>query len=321
MADYKEIKGFNVQTFSSDPTTIKGQLFYNSSQASLKGVIGSGAWASGGNINTAKATIGVGATQNAAIIIAGNKSPGYVLVKETEEYNGSTWTEVGDLSEEVTYNAAAGTSTSAVSFGGQQPSQTGQTEEWNGTSWTTSPGSMTLSRIYRFGFGTLTAAVAAGGSPPQTPATEEYDGSTWSTSPGTLGTGRYNGGSTGTLTAGLVFGGIDPSSPNALVEEYDGLSWTSATVLLSARHAVKGFGIQTATTTIGQGIPYGAVSYQYDGSAWSTNASIATARSMQGGTAGTAATGLGAGGYGPAWFNNTEEFTGTATAEVVSSST
>ena len=44
---------------------------------------------------------------------------------------------------------------------------------------------------------------------------------------------------------------------------------------------------------------------------------------MQGGTAGTSTAGLGAGGYGPGYFNATEEWTGateTATASNITSS-
>ena len=287
-----------------------------------------GAWSSGGNLSTSGSRSGVGATTNAAIVMGASAPPSYTLSNQTELYDGTAWTtSPATLQTAVSNNSSAGTSTSAVSFGGQNPSPTGQTEEWDGTSWATSPGSMTNPAYGRFGFGTLTAAVSAGGYPPGTLVkTEEYDGATWSTSPGDMTTARYDGGSTGILTAGLAFGGQSPLPAPGVgdaTEEYGGTTWAAGGTMLATHHNIKGFGTQTATTTIGQGITYGVKTYYYDGTAWSTNPNNTTPRGMQGGTAGTSTAGLGAGGYGPGYFNATEEWTGateTATASNITSS-
>ena len=63
MATYKGIQGYSVQKLSSDPTASEavGQLWYNSSTGKFKvGVQAAGAWASGGNLNTARNVPGQG---------------------------------------------------------------------------------------------------------------------------------------------------------------------------------------------------------------------------------------------------------------------
>jgi hypothetical protein len=56
---------------------------------------------------------------------------------ETESWNGTSWTEVNDLNTARQASGPAGTSTSALAFGGQTDTVTvANTESWNGTSWT-----------------------------------------------------------------------------------------------------------------------------------------------------------------------------------------
>ena len=61
MAGYKEIKGFQVQTRSEDPSPTEvqvGDFYYNSSTGQFKTINDGGApigtWAAGGNLNTAR---------------------------------------------------------------------------------------------------------------------------------------------------------------------------------------------------------------------------------------------------------------------------
>jgi hypothetical protein len=56
MAEYKDIKGFKVQTVSTDPAA---------------SIIATGVWASGGNLNTARAAGGGAGVQTAVIAISG----------------------------------------------------------------------------------------------------------------------------------------------------------------------------------------------------------------------------------------------------------
>ena len=67
----------------------------------------------------------------------------------------------------------AGTTTAALSFGGNSP--TTITQSWNGTNWSNEIG-LSFGRSQLAGAGTQTAALAIGGAPPVTGATEEWDG-------------------------------------------------------------------------------------------------------------------------------------------------
>jgi hypothetical protein len=78
MAEYINIKGQNIEVVASDPAnpTI-GQIWYNSTSNTLKGggVTTAGAWATGNNINTARAyLLGGAGTQTAALILVESSS-------------------------------------------------------------------------------------------------------------------------------------------------------------------------------------------------------------------------------------------------------
>jgi hypothetical protein len=73
MADYKEIKGFNVQTISSDPSTInEGDIWYNSTSGKLKAGIQAGTWASGPAFPTGVGSTSGCGTETAALSMGGN---------------------------------------------------------------------------------------------------------------------------------------------------------------------------------------------------------------------------------------------------------
>jgi hypothetical protein len=76
MADYKNIKGFNIQYLDSDPPNpIEGQMWYNSTSQTLKGAEVGGAplgtWSAGGSLNTARSDAGMSGVYNAAFIVGG----------------------------------------------------------------------------------------------------------------------------------------------------------------------------------------------------------------------------------------------------------
>jgi len=73
MTTYKEIFGKYVKNYSSDPTSdIEGQIWYNSTSGTFKtNLVGAAAWASGGNLATARQSPAGAGTQTAGLVFAG----------------------------------------------------------------------------------------------------------------------------------------------------------------------------------------------------------------------------------------------------------
>ena len=109
-------------------------------------------------------------------MVFGGSSP---VTGKTEEYDGSSWSESGDLNNSRAGLSGAGTQTAGLAFGGF-PGPAGQvlTEQYDGTSWTTTS-SLATARFYLGGCGTQPAGLAFGGY--SSPAgnlnnTEEFTG-------------------------------------------------------------------------------------------------------------------------------------------------
>jgi len=86
MADYASEKGVKVQTVAGDPPApFEGQVWYNSSTGSHRVNKGAlvNAWATGGDLNTARANLGGAGTQTSALAFGG-QSP---ISAATEEFN------------------------------------------------------------------------------------------------------------------------------------------------------------------------------------------------------------------------------------------
>ena len=101
MAGYKEIKGFQVQTRTEDPSPTEaqtGDFYYNSSTGQFKNVFtGVGSFSSGGSLNTARYS-GYRAGGTPSGLVSGGlpgSPPSATAI--TESYNGTSYTEVADL--------------------------------------------------------------------------------------------------------------------------------------------------------------------------------------------------------------------------------
>ena len=96
MTTYKEIRGSQIEAVATDPSNpVEGQVWYNTTSNVLKGqaATAAGAWASGGNLNTARQLGASAAGTRDSNLVAG----GEPFTGKTEEYNGTSWTEVNDL--------------------------------------------------------------------------------------------------------------------------------------------------------------------------------------------------------------------------------
>ena len=321
MADYKAIKGHTIQTVAGDPgTLVDGLIWYDSGAKKIQGSkTAAGAWATGGDINTTRfAGASSGGAPRDTSIIFGGSPPSR---DETETYDGSSWTEVGDLNTARARNAGAGaTQTAALSFGGEVSNE-GLTEIWDGSSWT-EVGDLSTPRSGHTGTGTTTAALGSGGKIGENFQTinEQWNGSSW-TEVGDMNTGRAYSGLTGITTAALAFGGASPYTANS--ESFDGSSWTEGSNLNTARAYIEAsWGVQTASFAVAGYSPSAryAITEQYDGSSWTEVADIPTATGGGMGGGGSSSDGIYAGGQVPGAVNETYEWSQATAAVTFTSS-
>ena len=174
-------------------------------------------WTSAPNLNKARngcaSSIG---TQTAALIHGGYDEANPLAGRdETEEFNGTAWSEQSDLSTGRAHGGSGGTQTAGIYFCGE----TTNTGDFN----TRSPNT-----------------------------TEEYDGSSWSNG-GTVPARyvRLNG--SGIQTACFRIGGSNPSGVSSSTDLYNGTSWSSAPSLGSAQNWANSGGAGSTDSIIGRG--------------------------------------------------------------------
>jgi len=288
---------------------------------SSSNVITAAAWSSGGSLNLGRHDGSNSGTKTAGLFAGGKVYPN-VFKNESEEYDGTSWSEGNNLGT-ARMLAGAGTQTAGLAFGGTNgaPGSTGVqalTEEYDGSSWSEN-GDMSTARMQCGGAGLQTAAFAAGGTGSPNAVNdlhEQYDGSSW-TSATAMNIERSNLGTAGTTTAGLVFGGYIPPSYTfaSSSEEWNGSAWTSGGTLNTARISLGGFGSQTDSINFGGATPpnsNSAVTEGYDGTAFSTRPSLSTARQQfaPSGSYNSGSDGMAVGGSnaGNPVYANTEEW-------------
>tara|TARA_R110002020_G_scaffold85105_1_gene210212 strand:- start:1542 stop:2561 length:1020 start_codon:yes stop_codon:yes gene_type:complete len=308
MADYKAIKGLTIQTVSGDPPSpLLGQMWYNSTTGKLRsGVSQAAAWATGGLLTNRRYSMMGAGDKTAGLGFGGYFVPSVRAF--TEKYDGSSWTEVGDMNTARMRGAGFGTDTAAVGVGGQAPAITNVAEEWNGASWTTvtsipSPTSVSLNLG---GSGTQTSGLVMGGgaAPANTNVTSEYDGSSW-TAGGNLNLTRGGLCGTGTQTASLAMGGNYTPPPGVAMtadaEDYNGTAWTEIGDMSVARGIAGGGGGPAGAITFGGESPPAPsgvkTSDVYDGSSWAAGADLPGVVNRISGAAFAVGNTLGYGGY------------------------
>ena len=116
---------------------------------------------------------GAGASNTASLVFTGFTPPGNT--GNTEQWNGTAWTEVGDVNTARRHAGGLGTSTAALCVGGGSTAAHAQVEDWNGASWV-EVGDISTARNNCSSCGTTTAGLATGGGSPGT-GCEEWSGS------------------------------------------------------------------------------------------------------------------------------------------------
>ena len=214
-----------------------------------------GAWSSTNALNSEYPNGVAGAgTQTAGL--AFNGSIFDAINRQTEEYNGSTWSLGGTPLSNSNYSNfdGSGTQNDAMLLGSVYG--TGQSQNYNGSLWMVG-GTMSNNLGFSGQAGaSVNTSLAFGGYDSNlndnTTCTEEYNGTSWS-SGGALATGRMSLAGTGTQTAALAVGGGISSIASSCTEEYDGTSWSSGGALSTARDCLAGAGTPTSGLAAGGG--------------------------------------------------------------------
>ena len=279
MAKYSDIKGFTVQTLSTDP---------------IESTPPTGAWSSGGSLNDAKPYgFGSGGVQTAAISFGGG------LANDTtnENYNGTSWTENSAMNNGYSYATGTGSQTDAIAINGLTTpplSVKNATEEWNGSSWTA--GGNTNTARYNIGnqaFGPGTASAFVGGRGPDYQPKmlhEQYNGSSWTETTDTP-TDIFDGASSGVQTNAILASGNHTKQPpgtstsDGKTITWDGSSWTEITAYSTARTSAVGTGVYNDFLYIGgyTGTAHVALTEKWNGSSWTEIADMGTGKNSIGG--------------------------------------
>jgi len=309
-----------IQSVASDPPAPDfGDIWYNSTEQKIKlKTLGTGSWATGGNLNTGRRAMGGAGIQTAALGFGGWEflpSPPYSLFHTlTESYDGTSWTEITDINNARGFAGSGGTQTSALLFGGYNGSDLGNTESWNGSAWT-EVNDLNTSRRALGGGGTTTSALAFGGSAAPKQQTETWNGTSW-TEVNDLNTGRQGLAGFGIATSAIAATGEIPPRTNA-AESWNGTSWTTVS---NTNRTGDGAGAVGTNNTAGlifggfDGGPADArtnITESWNGTSWTEEADLSGIGYHYQAGAGNATAAISFGGEGPAnqMRTGTEEWT------------
>jgi len=278
MATYKEIKGVTVQALDADPVT------------------NTGSWASGGNTNSPHSGYGGSSGTYTAALVAANEPYG----ANVELYDGSSWTETGNLNTSRVGAFSAGTQPATWLGGGRTgpAASTNNTETFNGSSWTET-NEMNTTRFSSGSTGTYTAGIAVSGNTftDISREVETWNGTTWSTHPNNYDADVAEIITFGTTTAAIMAGGFDGPAPRggsntsvATAYSYDGSTYTSITALPQTLNNATGTGSQTDAIAAGGNrypAPDTANTVAWNGTSWSQVQDVPTAAYAYGGAKAT----------------------------------
>ena len=286
------------QVASDPPSPTEGDIWYNTTAYKLKvrGLsIPAGTWASGGNRPAGvQGGTGFGSGSTSGLAATGNLYPSTVVTADVQTYDGSSWTEVGNVNTARKYLAASGGApqTAGIIFaGGLNPgpgTRYTNAEVWNGSSWTET-GDLNTARDNIRGAGASSTAALAFGGAPQTTYTEIWNGTSW-TEVNDLNTAKANGAGFGTSTDAIAAGSDSPPPVSGVTESWNGTSWTEVNDLNTARSYSFGFGISTSGIVAGGNPDPIAATEFWNGTSWTEVADLGSARwagNYQNGSSGT----------------------------------
>ena len=297
MATYRGIKGFYIQTVSSEPSNpVAGQVWYNSTLGKIRAFkSGAGNWATGNACNTNRAFGACFGIQTAAVHAGGSVPP---YTADSETYDGTSWTEGNNMQDSRGAMRGTGTATAGLVAGGYSPPTVASSEEYDGTNWAEGNNIGTARWAGATG-GIQTAGIHLAGYSPGTPGdsghaeVEEYDGTSW-TEVTNLPSARHG------ITLTGVQGAMLSHSEDTEVLLYDGTNWTEGTNTPESISLGFNAGTQTAAFLWANDD-----SQTFDGSSWTSVNDMSTNRKEgQAATVGTTTSTLASGGELPSGSPN-----------------
>jgi len=258
-------------------------------------------------VNYRRECAGCGTT-SAALVFGGY---GGSYSTKTDEYDGTSWAQVGDLLDGRTNLRGFGTATAGFcvggKFGNSSTNVSWATDEFDGTSWAFSDN---LNRAFYNGAasGSPSAAICCGGmtnGSTNSLLVDGWDGVAWAAL-ASLSSARSSCTSHGDEAAAICIGGHDGTAID-YGDEFNGTSWSVGDDLLNTLYAQG-----SAASALDDIIVYGGTDgvdkdsgQHYDGVAWAADADTLDSREWVA-SAGTASSAIRAGG----WLNSS--YTATA---------
>ena len=324
MTTYKDIRGTHITTVTTDPPApVNGQMWYNSTTQVMKGFVSNpvGSWATGGNLNSARAiTRGGLGTLTAGIVAGGNP-----LTADTEAYNGTNWTEVNNLNTGRFNGNGFGLNSAGILATGYTTTNVANVESWDGTNWT-EVNDVNTARRGPCGGGTATSGLITSGTGGLANV-ELWNGTSW-TETTDLSTPRASGQASATdSTAAIVYGGYNPAASATIAsnESWNGSSWTEVNDLNTARSNGQGVGTSTdgllaagyKDTPSPAANVSPAVTELWNGTSWTETTDVPTSTRNYGVSSnGTTSAAFLAGGYTSTEVATTFEWTAPTTSTV-----
>jgi len=264
----------------------------------IKGnTIGTGNWTAATARTVANASGFVAGTQTALLSGAGYDASGPDS-SAVYKYNGAAWSLSAALIKGRSAAGSAGTQNAALIFGGGDNGNTQSgliscTEKYNGSTWSET-GNLPAAGKNTAGTGTQNAAIQAGryctpGSSPGAHGTETYlfDGNAWSDAGADLITaGRRDAAFGGTYDAAVSVGGSPYPTGCRCVENWNGSTWSSGTIINTGRIGASFAGTQNSAIIFGHQAPYSGITEEWNGTSWTETNDLIKPRAFGGCTAG-----------------------------------
>lgn len=273
-----------------------------------RSVFPAGAWSATTSLSaTIDRTSSVGTLTNT--VISGGVRAG-LGVNERKAFDGTTWTNLLNLSTAIFSSAAAGVANSHIRTGGRLSNGTfnDSTETWNGST-NGNGGNLLGNRAEHGAAGSQTVTIVFGGSNNGTTdykaTSETNSGTTWSAGPVLSVARRLLGGCGESRAACLAAGGWD-GTVRRTTEHGDAVAWTVGGNLITTTD----FPVMTGSSHLSALAHCYSTCEAYDGIAWAARPAMATARDNLGdGISGSSPTALAIGGMNPATTATCEKYT------------